>query len=258
MDEHRDLGASTREALGADSSVPESGATTTGRSGTEAGTDHQAVGASGAAGPPGTAGKPGTEGSARKDRPRRAHGRPRRRRAVVEWVVLVAVSLSVALALRTWVVQAFFIPSGSMEPTLMIGDRILVDKLSYDFHPVHTGDIIVFRAPRAEHCEPGVDIHDLVKRVIGLPGQFISSGPHGEVFINHHLLSQPWLTASARADPGIPIQPQTIPAGRYFVMGDNRGISCDSRYWGTVPRHDIIGRVVARIWPASRFKLFGW
>ncbi len=91
-----------------------------------------------------------------------------RRHMLVEWVVIVVVALVAALLIKTFAIQAFYIPSQSMEPTLLPGDRVLVNKLAYDFHPVHTGDIVVFRRPPND-TTPGID--DLIKRVIGLPGQ---------------------------------------------------------------------------------------
>jgi signal peptidase I len=135
----------------------------------------------------------------------------------------------------------------------MEGDRILVDKLSYHLHPVHRGDVVVFATPPKE--VPILMVKDLVKRVIGLPGQRISSGPRGEVFINGQLIDQPWLTASARADPGPPIESQKIPAGDVFVMGDNRGSSDDSRDYGPIPESLIVGRAVLGFWPLSRIHL---
>jgi len=179
--------------------------------------------------------------------------RPRRHRWIIEWAVVLIVALGLAVGLRTWVIQTYSIPSGSMEPTLMIGDRILVDKLSYDFHPVHRGDVIVFATPPKEI--PLLQVNDLVKRVIGLPGETISSGPHGEVLINGKVIDQPWLTAGARADPGPPIRTQKIPRGDVFVMGDNRGASDDSRAYGPVSESLIVGRAVLGFWPLSRIHL---
>jgi len=179
---------------------------------------------------------------------RRRHG------WIVETVVVVVVAVVVAVVLRAFVIQTFFIPSGSMEPTLKIGDRILVDKLSYHLHGVGRGDIIVFKTPPAEvgKCA-GPPVPDLVKRVIGLPGEEISSRGN-TVLINGKPLAEPWLP---RHDPlGQPITPTRIPANRYFVMGDNRANSCDSRDWGLVPRSSIVGRVVAVFWPFSQFHFF--
>jgi signal peptidase I len=179
---------------------------------------------------------------------------PRRRgRWIIEWVVVLVVALALAFGLRTWVIQTYSIPSLSMYPTLKVGDRILVNKLSYHLHPVHRGDVIVFATPPKEI--PILMVKDLVKRVIGLPGETISSGPHGQVLINGKVIDQPWLTATARADPGPPITTQKIPAGDVFVMGDNRGSSDDSRDYGPIPESLIVGRAVLGFWPLSRIHL---
>jgi signal peptidase I len=163
-------------------------------------------------------------------------------------VILVAVG--VAVAVRTFVVQTFYIPSASMEPTLMVGDRILVDKLSYHLHDVHRGDIVVFGTPPGEDAGPNVK--DLVKRVIGLPGERIASA-EGKVIINGKPLAEPWLV---RGTVTTSIQPQTIPKNEYFVMGDNRSDSQDSRFFGPIPQSLIVGRVIMRIWPLSSIKFF--
>ncbi len=187
---------------------------------------------------------------------REAGGTRRRntRRWVLEWLAVLLVALGVAAAVRAFVVQTFYIPSGSMEPTLMIGDRILVDKLSYHLHGVGRGDIVVFSRPPGEPASP--ELKDLVKRVIGLPGERISSEPNGTVLINRKPLSEPWLSASARSDPGPPIRPHVIPPGEYFVMGDNRGNSQDSRYFGPISKSIMVGRVFFRIWPIAHMGFF--
>lgn len=164
----------------------------------------------------------------------------------------MAVAIVVAIVLRTFVLQTYYVPSQSMEPTIMVGDRIVVDKLSYHLHAIHRGDIIVFARPPAEDCG-GPPVPDLVKRVIGLPGERISSRGN-TVLINGKPLAEPWLPKN---DPlGKPITPQTVPPNDYFVMGDNRAQSCDSRYWGPVPRSLIVGKVVAIFWPLSRLHWF--
>lgn len=173
----------------------------------------------------------------------------RRMRWVVEWLVVIAVAVGVAVTVRTFVVQTFYIPSASMEPTLMIGDRIVVDKLSPHFNGIQRGDIIVFRRPP---LETNHSISDLVKRVVGLPGETISSAPDGQVLINGKPIAEPYLTPEARADPGAPITKQKIPPGYYFVMGDNRGDSTDSRSFGPISGQLIVGKAQFRIWPLSR------
>lgn len=183
-------------------------------------------------------------------------------RWIVELVGVVVVALLVAFLLRTFVIATYSIPSGSMEPTLQIGDRIVVDKLSYHLHGVDRGNIIVFSTPPEEDCA-GPPVADLVKRVIGLPGETISlSG--GDVLIDGHVLPEPWLPASQQnrtypgpsTEPYALHQPFRIPDGDVYVMGDNRTLSCDSRYWGPISESTIVGKVDVRIWPLSRLGLF--
>ena len=183
-------------------------------------------------------------------------------RWIKEAAVVVVVAILVAVLLRAFVVQTFFIPSGSMEPTLQIGDRILVNKLSYHFHGVDRGNIVVFSRPPTENCG-GPEVNDLVKRVIGLPGDVISlSG--GYVYIDGKKLDESWLPAS---EQGITVagpagntsnlaRPYRVPNDNYFVMGDNRTDSCDSRYWGPISRSLIVGKVELRVWPLSSLHIF--
>jgi signal peptidase I len=180
-------------------------------------------------------------------------------RWLIEWAIILVLVVGFTFVLRTFVIQTFSIPSGSMLPTLQVGDRIIVNKLSYDFHDVHRGDIVVFKRPPLE----SQNYSDLVKRVVGLPGETISS-VNGKIYINGKLLSVPWLppgpqdfTGPLASDahpqfnmPG----PVKIPAGEYYVMGDNRTDSEDSRFFGPIPKSLIVGRAVAVVWPVSRIK----
>jgi signal peptidase I len=213
----------------------------------------------GLAGPMTQAARPaGSPGPSLPPSPARARGAEadRRWRWVVEWAVVLVIALAVALCVRAFVIQTFFIPSASMEPTLMIGDRILVDKLSYHLHAVHRGDIIVFNRPPGE--PKSQNIQDLVKRVVGLPGETIWSSD-GNVYVqgpdthNKVVLVPEPVPGTAL---GLPIPRTVIPAGDYYVLGDNRTNSDDSRYFGFVPRSDIVGRVVMRIWPLSAIRFF--
>ena len=171
----------------------------------------------------------------------------RTKHLLIEWLIIVVVALGVSFLMRTFVIQTFFIPSGSMEPTLQIGDRIIVSKLSVTFGTIHRGDIVVFKAPPAEHC--GDPVTDLVKRVIGLPGDHLTSKGN-TIYVNGSPLAETW----THVEPlGQAIGQVTVPANSYFMMGDNHPDSCDSRMWGTVPRSDIIGKVFLRIWPLGRF-----
>ena len=174
----------------------------------------------------------------------RQHPRRGSRHKLVEWIAIAAVALLLAFGIRTFVFQAFFVPSGSMIPTLQDGDRILVQKLFFSAAKLQTGDIVVFHGPAADaNCGSYEPI--LVKRVIGLPGEVIQS-KGSTVYLNNKPLSEPWLPKGTVLGKAIPRQ--TVPAGHYFMMGDNRDISCDSRYWGTIPASSIIGKVFLLWW----------
>lgn len=172
-------------------------------------------------------------------------------RRALEWVAVLAVAIVVAIGARAYAFQTFFIPSGSMEPTLLKGDRIVVDKLSVDLGSVHRGDIIVFRAPPAVARDCGDSVADLVKRVVGLPGDHLSSRGN-TILVNGRPLDERW----THLEPLIPpIDPTVVPKNDYFVVGDNHPNSCDSRTWGFVPGGNVIGKVFVRVWPPSRL---GW
>lgn len=175
--------------------------------------------------------------------------------------MLIAAALAIAFLIKTFLFQAFYIPSASMEPTLKIGDRVLVNKLSYDFHDVHRGDIVVFKAPPGERTS---GIEDLVKRVIGLPGETVTERRDGNtynVYINGRRLREPYLPSGASTAPeGSSVPPGcgspadqspgcVVPPGRVFVLGDNRNQSKDARTFGPINESSIVGRVFVRIWP---------
>ena len=165
---------------------------------------------------------------------------------MVEWIAIVIVAILVSFLMRTFAFQTFFIPSGSMEPTLQIGDRIIVDKLAVDFGTIHRGDILVFKAPPAENC--GEVVTDLVKRVVGLPGDHLTSKGN-TIYVNGKALKETW----THTEPlGQAIGHVTVAKNHYFMMGDNHDNSCDSRMWGTIPKSDVIGKAFLRIWPLSR------
>lgn len=181
----------------------------------------------------------------------------RARRVVIEWVVLIGLALLIAFLIKTFLFQAFFIPSGSMEPTLNIGDRVLVNKLSYDLHDVHRGDIVVFEAPKLARSG---DIEDLVKRVIGLPGETVTADPEGSVLVNGRRLKEPYLPDGTTTTfqgyelpgcgpPADGTEGCVVPAGRLLVLGDNRDQSKDGRVFGPIDQSSIVGRVFVRIWP---------
>ncbi len=173
--------------------------------------------------------------------------RKRAVRIAVEWVAVLVVAAVASITLRTFVFETFYIPSGSMEPTLQIGDRIVVDKLSVDFGTIHRGDVLVFKSPPTENCG-GPPVADLVKRVIGLPGDHLTSVGN-TIYVNGVALKENW----PHTEPlGTTIGHVTVPAGHYFMMGDNHSDSCDSRMWGPITRSEIIGKVFVRIWPLGR------
>lgn len=184
---------------------------------------------------PGTPGAPAT--------PRRG-----RWRVLVETAVIVAAALLLAGLVRTFAFQVFWIPSTSMVPALDKGDRIVVQKLFFSPGDVREGDIVVFSHPPLDECG-GSQEDDLVKRVIALPGQTIYSQGN-TIYINGKPLAEPYLPSY---DPlGRPIaskqHPYKVPTGDFYVMGDNREISCDSRYWGPITGSSIVGKVIAVLW----------
>jgi signal peptidase I len=175
-----------------------------------------------------------------------------RERRLVEWLVIVLLAVTASVLVRTYVAQTFFIPSASMEPTLNIGDRILVSKLATDFGSIHIGEILVFKRPPGELADCGGPVVPyLVKRVIGLPGDHLTSRGN-TVYVNGDPLDQPWSHLTAL---GPAIGHVTVPKGHYFMMGDNRIISCDSRYWGPLSAKLVVGEAILRFWPITRL---GW
>ena len=189
--------------------------------------------------------------------PTGARRRRRRRSATrnaVEWAGVLVGALLVALVVKTWLFQAFYIPSGSMLPTLEVGDRVLVNKLNYDVEDVDRGDIVVFGRP--DDWTAG-DIDDLIKRVIGLPGETISAHG-GQVFINGEPLDEPWLAAE---DVGITqfvetsgcVPECTIGPNEIFVLGDNRDNSSASNMFGPLDFDNVVGEAFIRVWPVSSF-----
>jgi signal peptidase I len=185
-----------------------------------------------------------TEAEPAAPAPRR---RRRLRRAAAEMGVIILVAALLAGLLRTFAFQTFWIPSASMVPTLAVYDRVLVQKAFFSWRDVREGDIVVFSHPPLDRC-PGPD-GDLVKRVIALPGQTIYSSGNS-IYVNGRPLAEPYLP---RYDPlGPPVassqHPYRVPPGEFYLLGDNRADSCDSRYWGPIKGSSIIGKVVLTFW----------
>jgi signal peptidase I len=177
----------------------------------------------------------------------RAHQRSSTRN-LLEWVAVIVVAVIVALLIKTFAVQAFRIPSESMVPTLEVGDRVLVNKLSYDAHDLHRGDVIVFERPPGLPSGPN-DPKDLIKRVIGLPGDTVMT-KDGSVYIDGQRLEEPYVPSTS---PSYNLDdPVTIPEGQVWVMGDNRTNSEDSRAFGPIDTDTIIGRAFMIMWPPGR------
>ncbi len=181
--------------------------------------------------------------------------KPRRlRRTILEWAGVIGGGVFIALVVEAFFVQAFWIPSPSMVPTLEIGDRVLVNKLSYQLHDVHRGDVIVFERPPdapGNTQADGDEIKDLIKRVVAVEGDTIE-GKDGTVFVNGTELEESYL------EPGTPtdnLDRQEIPADTVFVMGDNRTNSQDSRVFGPVDEGDIVGRAFVKVLPITDL---GW
>jgi signal peptidase I len=186
-----------------------------------------------------------------------------RRLALAELPVLIALALIVAFVLKTFVAQAFFIPSPSMEPQLHVGDRVVVSKLAYRLHDARRGDIVVFDSPEPRATvgdslpvsvfkdvlegiglrQPDEDV--LIKRVIGLPGELVE-GRGGHVYINGRLLLEPYLDEDVTTEtfPAHQLDPDEL-----WVMGDNRGNSRDSHVFGPIKEGSVIGRAINKVWP---------
>ncbi|MGI6224684.1 MAG: signal peptidase I [Peptococcales bacterium] len=158
-----------------------------------------------------------------------------------EIVESVVIALILALIIRAFLFQFFWIPSRSMEPTLLINDRIMVTRFSYWFHEPERGDVVVFKYP----IEPQ---KDYVKRLIGLPGEKVQI-INSKLYINDELIEEPYLPSGLEFGSFGPIQ---VPEGEYFMLGDNRNNSSDSRVWGFVEDKLLIGKAQFIYWPYSR------
>ena len=188
---------------------------------------------------------------------------PKRARVAVDWIVTIVGAIAIVLAIKAWVVNPYRIPSSSMEPTLhcarpapgceaRFSDRVLANRFIYHFHSPRRGDVIVFKTPPAAKAKCGAG-GTFVKRVIGLPGETVQMRLRSGlayVYIDGKRLDEPYIQRSRR-DIG-PAKSYKVPEGAYFVMGDNRNQSCDSRVWGPVPGGNVIGRVFMTYWPPQR------
>ena len=197
---------------------------------------------------------------------RLTQGLPHGLRVTVDWIVTIAGAIAIVLAIKAWVVNPYRIPSSSMEPTLhcakpahgceaRFSDRVLANRFIYRFKDPARGDIVVFQTPPAARARCGAG-GTFVKRLIGLPGERLelrSEMGLSYVYINGKKLDEPYIGRNRRDARG----PESfrVPQGQYFMMGDNRSQSCDSREWGTVPRKNLIGKVFATYWPPNRISI---
>ena len=200
-------------------------------------------------------------------------------RRIADWVVTLAVAIGFVLAFEAEVAKPFRIPSASMEHTLhcarpapgcraSTSDRVLVNRLAYVFGSPQRGQIVVFKAPdRANGCAAEDAGTTFVKRLIGLPGETVREDDHGFIWIRGPgattwtKLAEPYLSPTVRlADSAYFGQTWKVPEGEYFMVGDNRPDSCDSRSWGAVPRSNLIGPVILTYWPPGRisYQQGGW
>jgi signal peptidase I len=230
----------------------------------------------------GGADEPGTDGIGAV--PSGGRRRRKKRRGMSWWVelpILLVFALILALLIKSFVVQAFFIPSSSMENTLEIGDKVLVNKLVYDFRPIHRGDVVVFNGDGSWDPEPSQTaspfarlwdsatglfgtapgVHDFIKRVIGVPGDHVvCCNPHGQITVNGVPLSEKSYLYPGNVPSATPFN-IVVPQGRLWVMGDHRAVSWDSRGHmsdpgdGTIPENHVVGRAFVIVAPISRWRI---
>lgn len=188
-------------------------------------------------------------------------------RKVLDWVLTIGIAVAIVLVFEAEVAKPYRIPSESMEPTLhcarpavgcqaRFSDRVIACELCYRLSDPERGQIVVFNAPAAAAAKCGA-AGTYVKRLIGLPGETVHEDARGHIWIDGKELEEPYVTATARAQD-LTYRNHTwhVPRGSYFMLGDNRGSSCDSRTWGAVPRASLVGPVVMAYWPPTRLNFW--
>jgi len=197
---------------------------------------------------------------------RLTRGLPDPVRVVVDWIVTIVGAVAIVLLVKAYVINPYRIPSSSMEPTLhcaqpapgcqaRFSDRVLANRFIYRFRDPRRGEVVVFETPEAARIKCGAG-GTFVKRLIGLPGETVEvrlERGEGYVFVNGRKLDEPYIDPGRRS--GEEFGPVKVPGSSYFMMGDNRSQSCDSREWGAVPRDNLIGKVFATYWPPNRVSL---
>ena len=193
---------------------------------------------------------------------RLTQGLPHPVRVVVDWVVTIVGAVLLVLAVKAWVINPYRIPTASMEPALHCArptqgctgersDRVLANRFILHLRKPKRGEILVFETPARAQQQCGTS-GTFVKRLIGLPGETISERD-GRIFVDGKPLDEPYVPRDRR---GVTSGGWKVPEGHYFMMGDNRANSCDSREWGAVPRSSIVGPLIATYWPPSRIELW--
>jgi signal peptidase I len=189
-------------------------------------------------------------------------GLPHGLRVAIDWIVTLVGAILIVLALKAWVVNPYRIPSSSMEPELHCAqpadgcqagtsDRVLANRVILHFRDPKRGEVVVFKTPPEAQRRCGAG-GTFVKRIVGLPGETVSERD-GVIYIDGKKLNEPWVRPERRSSGS---GGWVVPSGHYFMAGDNRRNSCDSRVWGPVARKNLIGPVFAIYWPVTRISLW--
>jgi signal peptidase I len=226
--------------------------------------DHSYFGAPGQE--PAASPEPTRHRASRNPVDRLTRGLPDPLRVIVDWAVTIIGAVAIVLLVKAYVVNPYRIPSSSMEPTLhcaqpasgceaRFSDRVLANRFIYHLRDPKRGEIVVFQTPDAARIKCGAG-GTFVKRIVGLPGETVEvrlQRGEGYVYVNGRKLDESYIEENRRS--GEPFGPVKVPKDAYFMMGDNRAQSCDSREWGSVPRGNLIGKVFATYWPPNRISL---
>ena len=191
-----------------------------------------------------------TENSVETHTPEKSQPPQQEENTLVEIIKTLVTAVILAFGIRTFVAEARYIPSSSMEPTLQINDRLIIEKITYRFNSPERGDIVVFNPTEALKEKNFNDA--FIKRIIGVPGDMVQV-KQGQVYLNGELIEEDYISEAPAYEYG----PVTVPENQYLVLGDNRNNSYDSHYWGFVPKEKLIGKAFVRFWPLPRLGILG-